>query len=292
MDTNRELNDILIDDDDLQKQNRTKKLMMMIGMALVFLSVLIAAIFIITREEDELGEKITAVNNGLSPIDESGSEFVNVPLENEQEPDPFQKILDDIRSREPQAQANAQSAQPSQPSQPTPAQPTPAKVAQPKVESKVAQAPAESKKPSAPVLPATPAKPKQVESKPKEAPKATTPAKSEPKKADSTPKQQPATPAPQSVASAFDNVPTSKMDTSRNGQVAEKGYYVQVGSFSNKPNEEFLKKISNYSYRVYGDSKSGLTKYLIGPYKSRIEASRDLPTYKMLVSEPMHFEVK
>lgn len=36
METKRELNDILINDDDLQKQNRTKRLMMMIAMALIF----------------------------------------------------------------------------------------------------------------------------------------------------------------------------------------------------------------------------------------------------------------
>ena len=112
METKRELNDILINDDDLQKQNRTKKLMMMIAMALVFLSILIAVIFIITRGEEELGEREVAANNGLTPI-ESPNEFVNVPLNDNanEEADPFQQILDDIRKREQQNNTNTQVAQ-------------------------------------------------------------------------------------------------------------------------------------------------------------------------------------
>ena len=106
----------------------------------------------------------------------------------------------------------------------------------------------------------------------------------------------PAKPAPtQNQPQAQKNVATvTRMDTSKNGQVAEKGFYVQVGSFANKPSADFLKKISNYSYRVYAGTSNGqpTTKYLIGPYHSRTDAGRDLPKFTTLVSDPVHFEVK
>ncbi|TLD97769.1 SPOR domain-containing protein [Helicobacter jaachi] len=312
MDTKRELNDILINDDDLQKQNRTKKLMMMVAMALVFLCILIAVVFVITRDEEELGERQAAANNGLTPIESNkqNNDFVNVPLSgNETSEDPFQRILDDIRSRDPQNQAQNQSsqnlAQNTQPTQPIqPAQP--AQSAQnPKPDSKEAKKaePKPASQPNQPVLPAKPkteAKPDSKEAKkaePKQSAQATQSAQN-PKPAQNA--QTPNKPAQvaqnntNNISDIFENVPAPRMDTSKNGQVAEKGFYVQVGSFANKPSEEFLKKISNYSYRVYAGTSNGqpTTKYLIGPYNSRTEASRDLPNFKTIVSDPVHFEVK
>lgn len=281
MDTKRELNDILINDDDLQKQNRTKKLMMMVAMALVFLCILIAVVFVITRDEEELGERQAAANNGLTPIESNkqNNDFVNVPLSgNETSEDPFQRILDDIRSRDPQNQAQNQSsqnlAQNTQPTQPIqPAQP--AQSAQnPKPDSK------EAKK----AEPKQSAQATQSAQNPKPAQNAQTPNKPAQVAQNNT----------NNISDIFENVPAPRMDTSKNGQVAEKGFYVQVGSFANKPSEEFLKKISNYSYRVYAGTSNGqpTTKYLIGPYNSRTEASRDLPNFKTIVSDPVHFEVK
>ncbi len=80
------------------------------------------------------------------------------------------------------------------------------------------------------------------------------------------------------MANVFEDVSVTRMDTSKNGQVAEKGFYVQVG----------------YSYRVYAGTSNGqpTTKYLIGPYHSRTDAGRDLPKFTTLVSDPVHFEVK
>lgn len=296
METKRELNDILINDDDLQKQNRTKKLMMMIAMALVFLSILIAVIFIITRGEEELGEREVAANNGLTPI-ESPNEFVNVPLNDNanEEADPFQQILDDIRKREQQNNTNTQVEQTTTPPPvmpPVQNPPATSKPAQP------TQPTADSKKPATqPVLPAKPSTPVTQPAK------STTPVKQNPTKpAENTPPvkttsaNKPTAPATatNNIANMFEDVSTPRMDTSKNGNIAEKGFYLQVGSFTNKPNEEFLKKISNYSYRVYEGTSNGqpTTKYLIGPYSSRTEASRDLPNFKTLVADPVHFEVK
>lgn len=316
METKRELNDILINDDDLQKQNRTKKLMMMIGVAIVFLFILIAVIFIITRDEDELDEKAIANNNGLTPIestpiqDHQNGSFVNVPIDNNTSSDDrFQQILDDIRNRN--GDSNNQIAQntTSQQTPSTPALTTPTQN-QPKPTQQATQPkPTQQTNQNQPVLPnnntttAKPAKPTQTTStatpnthtntakKPEVAKPA--PAPTQPQ----TSKPEPTKPAQttNSVANAFEGVATSPMDQSKNGQVATKGFYVQVGSFANKPSEEFLKKISNYSYRVYaGTSSNGqqTTKYLIGPYNSRTEAARDLPNFKSLVADPVHFEVK
>ena len=85
--------------------------------------------------------------------------------------------------------------------------------------------------------------------------------------------------------------PTQSVDKSKNGQVAQKGHYIQVGSFENTPNKDFLNKINNYSYRVYG-AQSG-TKYLIGPYDSRTDANRDMLKVKTDMGDQVfYYEVK
>lgn len=315
METKRELNDILINDDDLQQQNRTKKLMMMVGVAIIILCILIAVIFVITRGEEDLSEKTIADNNGLTsmgstPIQEpQNGGFVNVPIDNNTgSDDRFQQILDDIRNRNGDSNQNTtqQPAAPSTPPLTTPTQNQP-KPTQQTTQPKPTQQTSQNK----PVLPNNTTSTKKPElSKPAQTTSNTTstnttkkpePAKSAPAPTQTqTPKPtQTATPT-NSVANAFEGVATSPattspMDRSKNGQVATKGFYVQVGSFANKPSEEFLKKIGNYSYRVYaGTSSNGqqTTKYLIGPYNSRTEAARDLPNFKSLVADPVHFEVK
>lgn len=260
MENRRELNDILINDDDLQKQNRTKKLMMMMAMALIFLSILIAVIFVITREDEGLSDQQIASQTGLNPMEQSSNDrdsFIDIPLAKDSvEDDQFAKIIDDIKKRSEGAQ---------------PVISTPKETTAPIIEKPIEQ--------QKPVLP----------------PKPTPPAPAKP----AQPVEKPAQPAKKpeqnkDIANAFENISTSTMDTSKNGQVAEKGFYVQVGSFANKPNAEFLKKISNYSYRVYAGTSNGqtTTKYLIGPYKSRTDAARDVAKFTSLVSNPTHFEVK
>lgn len=62
-----------------------------------------------------------------------------------------------------------------------------------------------------------------------------------------------------------------------NGDLAENGYYLQVGAFSKTPNKAFIDSINNYSYRIQEImiNSSVITRYLVGPYKSREEAQRD-----------------
>ena len=69
----------------------------------------------------------------------------------------------------------------------------------------------------------------------------------------------------------------SKSHTSKKGS-----YYIQVGSFANKPSSRFLSVISNsgFTYKLH---KSG--KLLIGSYSSRESANRDLPRVKDLINK-------
>lgn len=80
---------------------------------------------------------------------------------------------------------------------------------------------------------------------------------------------------------------------SRSGSTATKGSYLQVGVFSKQPNKELLDMLKKHSYRIQeitiNDQK--LTKYLVGPFKSRAEASR----YKEANPElkySVYFEIK
>lgn len=309
METKRELNDILIHDDELQTQNRTKKLMMMIAMALVFLCILIAVVFVITSDDESSKSSEShqiATNQGFEPAgdsntlpkpdsntqDSSTDTFTNVPItqNSNNNDDRFQQILDDIRKRNgdtknQQTNTNTTIAQntPALPPKPATQNPTPPSIKTEPNKTATTDSKNESSK--------TANTSNQSNNK-KDTKTTTQTGKKETPKASTTPTT--ANAQSNNIASAFEGVSTSSMDTSKNGQVAEKGFYVQVGSFANKPSAEFLKKISNYSYRVYAGTSNGqpTTKYLIGPYKSRTEAGRDLPSFKTLVADPVHFEVK
>lgn len=67
------------------------------------------------------------------------------------------------------------------------------------------------------------------------------------------------------------------MNRLNNGDLAENGYYLQVGAFSKTPNRAFIDSINNYSYRIQEIMINSIviTRYLVGPYKSREEAQRD-----------------
>jgi DedD protein len=64
--------------------------------------------------------------------------------------------------------------------------------------------------------------------------------------------------------------------------VSNGSYYIQVGSFANKPSSRFLSVITNsgFSYKLH---KTG--KLLIGSYSSRENANRDLPRVKDLINK-------
>ena len=61
--------------------------------------------------------------------------------------------------------------------------------------------------------------------------------------------------------------------------------YVQVGSFSKKPNDKFLKKIKAGGYRYSIIQSGGLYKVRIGPYRSRSEAFSKLPSIRSAINK-------
>ena len=85
----------------------------------------------------------------------------------------------------------------------------------------------------------------------------------------------------------------ARKDSAPKGSVATKGSYLQVGVFSKKPNKALLKMLKKHSYRTLEITINDqvLTKYLVGPFKSRAEANN----YKQANPELGHavyFEVK
>lgn len=90
--------------------------------------------------------------------------------------------------------------------------------------------------------------------------------------------------ADKKILKKFDNITLEE---------AEKGSYLQVGVFANKPNKTMQKILENHSFKILtmeiNDQK--VTKYLIGPFKSRIQASN----YKQAnpeLKDSVYFEVK
>ncbi len=122
-----------------------------------------------------------------------------------------------------------------------------------------------------------------------------------------TPTQEPKVTMPdrkEVVASSKPTITTSNPQTTReqqtsvyrgnNGNIAERGYYLQVGAFSKTPNKDFLDKINKYSYRIQEimiNSKV-ITRYLIGPYASRDAAQRDYNNVVRDIATPVHLQVE
>ncbi|RAX54467.1 hypothetical protein CCY99_03715 [Helicobacter sp. 16-1353] len=79
-----------------------------------------------------------------------------------------------------------------------------------------------------------------------------------------------------------------------NGDIAESGYYLQVGAFSKTPNKTFMDNINKYSYRVQEimiNSKV-ITRYLVGPYASRSDAQKDYNNVSRDITTPVFLEVQ
>ncbi len=53
-----------------------------------------------------------------------------------------------------------------------------------------------------------------------------------------------------------------------------KGYYLQIGAFSNAPSKDFLQTLKTFPYQM--EKKDSLTHYFIGPYKTKEEALKQL----------------
>lgn len=90
------------------------------------------------------------------------------------------------------------------------------------------------------------------------------------------------------------STPRRTMNRLNNGDIAENGYYLQVGAFSKTPNRAFLDNINNYSYRTQEImiNSNVITRYLVGPYKSRDEAQRDFDRVARDIGTPVYLLVQ
>ncbi len=70
--------------------------------------------------------------------------------------------------------------------------------------------------------------------------------------------------------------PAPKLKLDAQGEVAKPGSYLQIGVFSKTPGQELQKILKKHSYRTQEVwvNEQKLTKYLVGPFKNRSEASR------------------
>ena len=99
-----------------------------------------------------------------------------------------------------------------------------------------------------------------------------------------TPKQEPLT-----------QKPANQAPNAKNGTVPTSGFYWQVGSFQKEPNEKFNTLIKKYPYRVQhakSDSNTPITRYLIGPYKSRVEAPSKEEIGRIFEQDPTPVEIQ
>lgn len=302
MEDRREFNDILIDEK-AQDQNRNKKIILLVVAAVLLFAILVIAV-IASLNEDKVQkglEQTTATEGGLqrdplafadkpasAPIQENPDGFEPIkPQSTADEDDRFGQIVQEIQKR--QLERNPALAQNTESAQTQQVLPTPAPVQPQPAQPVVTPKPAPTTQPMA-----------QAPATPKPAPQTTQ------RQAQATPETKPApTPAPRPVAQPVrpgqntaqnapgiaQTFPSQTIDKSKNGQTAQKGHYIQVGSFSNTPNKEFLGKLENYSYRIYNVQNA--TKYLVGPYNSRTDANNDILKVKTDMGEQVfYYEVK
>ncbi|MFC3868117.1 SPOR domain-containing protein [Helicobacter equorum] len=303
MEDKREFNDILIDDR-AQYQNRSKKIMLLVVAAAVLLIILLVSAIAMSGDDDKVSTKQIAHENGLqqqTPESDTqatmqNTEFQPVQTTDLAANDRFEQIVKQIQDRQttqsaehapqvsqdPILEVASQGTlstpvvvQPTQPTKPPKSESsTPTAVPSKPIQTQSAPKQQTPQPTTKPIQVAQPTQPLQPQRQPQQVAQSTQPV--------ANTKPAPVTQIPQTSLS---------VDKSRNGQVAQKGHYIQVGSFENTPNKEFLNKINNYSYRVYGAQNT--TKYLVGPYQSRTDANRDILKLKTDMGDQVfYYEVK
>lgn len=74
-----------------------------------------------------------------------------------------------------------------------------------------------------------------------------------------------------------------------NTAIKNETYFIQVGSFTSKPNETFLSIIKNseYNYQIktVNNGKTKISKFLIGPYDNRAKAEKELAEIKKRINK-------
>lgn len=284
MEEKKELNEILLGDDNNNHTSKTKKLFLMIIIAIVVILILLIVAWKMktgTSEQtppatvDNSIQKLDTLHDGNNPTDDMNDDFENMSIDDMSKSDQeskFDKIVNDIKSKQ-------QLANQKEDTHLTP--------------------PAENSEDH--MLPIA-GQDNQKSTNPldnhstesiKQAPKSI---KTETTKPESV-KKQPAKPDDKTKKSSTKPKEVKQPVTKpalKNGSNATAGHYLQVGVFNKTPNKAFLDKIKKYSYRTQTSILNGetVTKYLIGPYKSRNEASKDIADITSNLTKPVYTQIK
>lgn len=282
MDERKELNEILLGGDLPKDSSKGKKIILMLVIAIIVIAILLVVFYKMTREDDKDPilltepsiEKLDSLHNSDSSFEMGSEEFENLPIDNMSnigtgiQDDPnkaedegkFDKIVQDIKAKQ--------------------------------LVSEQRQALSAGENASADRKDLT----KGV-TKDKIPTQAGTTSSTRPVKVDSFSTKPPVETQVKTVSrqpKTLEKPKVTKVLASKNGSLASHGYYLQVGAFSKKPNQFFLNKIAKYNYRIQTSTIGGqiVTKYLIGPYSSKTEASRDVLRVTTEIGKPLHIEVK
>ncbi|PAF41592.1 SPOR domain-containing protein [Helicobacter sp. 11S03491-1] len=279
MEEKKELNEILLGDHNNNQPSKTKKLILMIIVAIIIVFILLVVVWKMTREEPK--EQVSTIDNSIQKMDtfhdenensvQTNDNFENMSIDDmskTEEDNKFDKIVQDIKSK--QLGSTQESAQES------------SKIEKPVLGDSHNHQALQSETIQEPAL-----SPDKNITKSNKSQKTLT-AKTSPKKEDKKPQKQSSSAAKPKQASA-------KIQASKNGSIATAGHYLQIGAFSKTPNKYFLEKIKKYSYRIQTSTNNNgqtITKYLIGPYKSRTDANRDVLQITTDIGKPIHIEIK
>ncbi|MDO7252715.1 SPOR domain-containing protein [Helicobacter cappadocius] len=284
MEDKKELNEILLGDSNNTQSSKTKKLFLMIIIAIVIILILLVVAWKMKTQDTK--ETPTTTDNSIQKMDtlhdatdtsDMNDDFDNMSIDDMSKSDEdskFDKIVKDIKSKQLANQSQAEDTHFSPPAQDS----------------------------SDEMLPITNQKENKASSildnhtteNVKPAPKSTT---NESSKAQSI---KPAQTKPvvkkdtKPINTKKEAVPTKPKPIVKNGSNATPGHYLQVGVFNKTPNKVFMDKIRKYTYRTQTSTLNGetVTKYLIGPYKSRAEADKNLADITAKITKPVYIQIK
>ncbi|PAF52035.1 SPOR domain-containing protein [Helicobacter sp. 13S00477-4] len=274
MEEKKELNEFLLGDDN-KSSSKPKKIFLMIIVAIIVILILLIVFWKITREEPK--EESMTTDSSIQKMDDSvlssdshfdNENFENMPIDDMSKTDEeskFDKIVQDIKAKQLAGAESSKEQNKMSEDHLTSSQDKENVVPEISKENNVAQDKNTQEK-------------KPVMKKDNSVVKASMPTKKENK------------PQKQTIVKPKQNV----VPRAKNGSVASSGYYLQVGAFNKTPNKEFLNKISKFNYRTQTSMLNGqtITKYLVGPYSSKIEASKDLLEVTNTFTKPIQIQIK
>lgn len=284
MEEKKELNEILLGDDNNNHTSKTKKLFLMIIIAIVVILILLMVAWKMKTGSssetppatvDNSIQKLDTLHDGSNPTDDMNDDFENMSIDDMSKSDQeskFDKIVNDIKSKQ-------QLANQKEDTHLTP----------PAEDSKDQMLPITEQDHQKSTNPLDSHSTESIKQAPKSIKTDTT--KIEPAKKQSV---KPADKNKKPVAKSKETKQPLTKPAIKNGSNATAGHYLQVGVFNKTPNKAFLDKIKKYSYRTQTSVLNGesVTKYLIGPYKSRNEASKDIADITSNLTKPVYTQIK